>query len=126
MNMKLNKYDEYISDMILENIKNDEILLIISDDLFNILKQISHPIARKIINTKGDNYYLYKVTLLDIDDSDKNKKDNISFSLSNKTIEKIISELKLDIKKEDITPGKLEFICNKLYYNKSLKNKAIS
>jgi len=117
--MNLNNYEDYISDIILENIKNDEMILILSDELKMILNSINHPISKRILGEGNFYEHKFKITLLDVDDSDENKKDNISFSLSNKTIEKIISHFNIGINpKEEMLPSNVNELTRLLVNNK--------
>lgn len=93
----LNKFDDYMVDIILEKIKFDEIILVMSDTLKNILSGINHPIARKMLQNSNINSFKSKVTLLDADISDDNKLDNILFTTSAKTIEILIKDYYVDL-----------------------------
>lgn len=84
---KLNNFNEYQLDIILEKIRFDEIILVISDELKSILDSIDHPIANELINQEKSKSFFSKITLLDVDHSNPDKLDNISFSTSTKTIE---------------------------------------
>lgn len=115
--MNINKYNDYISDIILENIKNDELVLFMSDELKMLIGSINHPISKRIMENSENISTKFKITLLDIDNSNENKLDNISFSISNKTIEKANSLYNLNL---DLKQPISYYDNNNLYY--SIKN----
>ena len=106
------KYNDYLLDSIFERVDNpNEIYLIISDELKNILKRIKHPIAEEILlyNISGDKFNVkhFKATFLDVvnkvDSNGNEILDLISFVSSNKVIQKAATEMNLDFKnKEEI------------------------
>lgn len=70
--MKLNRFDDYIFNLILEKVANDEMILVLSDKLEKIIKRIDHDIARKLVSSNNNIDEKFKVTLLDIDDKPEN------------------------------------------------------
>ena len=90
----LNNYDNYIVDIILEKFKFDEITLVMSQELISILDAMEHPIAKKLITLNDNLSFKSKITLLDIDSSDDNKLNNISFTTSTKAIEHLPKDFK--------------------------------
>ena len=125
--MSVNKFDEYLLDSLLENVKNDLFMLIFSTKLRNILEKIEHPVAKKLLSVKNKKDFKSKITLLDIDESDENKLDNISFTMSNKLIENIIKDngLGMNPKTEELSDNDLDTIFfhvhdrDKKYFTKS-------
>ena len=105
-------YNDYKLDMILESIKNDEFRLVISKQLRSVLQKIDHPISKRILSVVSDGNFKTKVTLLDIDDSNIDEKDNVSFTMSDKLINSIISDfgLGMDTKKEKLSDSDLDEI----------------
>ena len=51
----LNNYNDYILDKLMESIKNDEIVLVISPELSSYLKDIDHPIAKHLLYYENHN-----------------------------------------------------------------------
>ena len=100
----LDKFDEYMLDLLIESVKNDETNLMLSERLYDLLRTINHPIAKKLIDNDMNDNKSFKVTLLDINDKhDINGNpilDSISFMTSNKAIEIVSKELEFDNKKE--------------------------
>lgn len=96
----LNNYDNYIVDIILEKFKFDEITLVMSQELISILDAMEHPIAKKLITLNDNLSFKSKITLLDIDSSDENKLDNISFTTSTKAIEHLTKDFNLKMDNE--------------------------
>lgn len=97
---QLHSYDDYMLEMLSEATKNDTLFLYISDRLKSLLKSIDHDIARDIIKSSDDGEPDYKVTFIDIDDSDMKKKDMISFLNSNKLLGDIYKESGLKMSDE--------------------------
>ena len=84
---KLHSFNDYMLDIIIESISNDELELELSDRLKSLLKSINHPIASRLLIDSSEGEEKYKVTYLDIDDSKPKQKDQISFFQSNKLID---------------------------------------
>lgn len=104
----VNNYSNYDFDLMMENVKNDSIMLEISVRLLELLKNISYdPIANDILDTYGmyDRDVKFKVTLLDLSDKvDANGKrvlDAISFTQSNKAIQLVAKDLNIEIKRDE-------------------------
>ena len=120
----LERYDEYKLDLILESIKNDTSMLVISERLEDKINRIDHPIAKKIIEISNKRYYeeeedKYLITLLDInnkvDTEGKDVLDSISFYQSNKVIQKIAQKMGLEIQRgEKISEYNLKNIYNNI------------
>ena len=107
----INNYDDYAVDIILEKFKFDEIILLISQELISILDAMEHPIAKKIMSINDKISFKSKITLLDIDRSDEDKLDNISFTTSTKAIENLIKDYNLKLDDEySIDSSKNNFI----------------
>lgn len=94
--MNLLDYNEYVIEEILESIKNDETILILSENLRSYLVSVKHPIAEKIVldSNIADGNATFKITFLDIVDGKKDKDGNnildiISFVQSKKAIEAV-------------------------------------
>jgi len=125
----LNNYDDYILDMILENIKNDETILLLSIRLHNIIESIDHPIAKKIIASDFNRAKInFKVTLLDINDKKgqdgKPILDSISFMTSNKAIESAAKEKNITLNKDiELTSSQIEQIYDYFLDDKSFNGK---
>lgn len=115
----INKYNDFLFYSILEKIKNDELSLIISDELSVILNNIYHPIANKLMEIEGKDDFKSKVTLLDVDNSDKTKLDNISFTVSSKATQDLIKNYFLD---EETYDSSVLLSYLKGYKNKIFKN----
>jgi hypothetical protein len=117
-------FNDFLEDIILENIKNDETLFMLSKDLIEVLKNIKHPIAQKLLFTNQNEYK--KQSLIDIVD---NEYDVFYFVNSNKIIEYIeskenlnnnfilhyINKYKDDINNKYKSKIKITKLINKLY-----------
>ena len=79
----INNYNDFIVDIILEKIKNKELKLYITPKLKKILFRIDHDIARALIHNHESGEGEFKITVLDIDDDEKNF-DKFIVSQSNK------------------------------------------
>jgi len=120
---RLYSYDDYMLEMISEGIKNDELKLIISNELRNLLLSIrSHPISKDILDQLSDIGDKSKVTYLDIDDSDPKKKDMVSYMNSNKVIDigmkKVFNDEQLSILKDKLDDDKMNSIHQYVTFNK--------
>jgi len=87
---KMHSFSDYMLEMISESAKNDELRLVISDRLRKFLIEINHPIAIDIVSVADVSKDEYKITYIDIDDSEPDKKDMISFLNSNKAIDAVM------------------------------------
>ena len=122
------KYDEYFLDSILENVKIDELFLYISQDLYNILMRVNHPIAKRIIDksNKGTifNTNKFKVTFLDVvnkvDEEGNQIFDIISFAMSEQLIKRSGNTMSLNIKNKEELSSNYSNIINDIYRNKSV------
>ena len=106
----LNNYEEHILNLITESVKRDEMVLVLSDKLSDVLSSIRHTIAKRLLSISYDPYFTYKskITLLDInnkkDSNGNDVLDSISFVSSNKAIELVAKELNIETKiGEDIS-----------------------
>ena len=116
---KMFSFDDYMLEMISEAVKNDELRLVISDTLRKYLVEIDHPIAKDIVETSDVSNKEYKVTYIDIDDSEPDKKDMISFMNSNKAIDALMKDK--NIKKDDVMSDTQLVTIKNQVYNKSDK-----
>jgi len=90
---KLITFDDYMLDMLSEAISKDKLNLVISTNLKVVLESIEdNIIAKHILLNSDDDTNEFKVTYLDIDDSNPNKKDMVSFMNSNKVIDQVIKD----------------------------------
>ena len=96
----LNKYEDYIEDIILEKFKFDEISVVISQELKSIFDAMKHPIAKRFLDVNEKTNFKSKITLLDIDRSDEDKLDRISFTTSTKAIENLKKDFNLNLNDE--------------------------
>ncbi len=115
---KISSFNDYLVDMLLEATEEaavtDELRLVISDTLRKYLINIDHPIARDIVQNADASNVEYKVTYIDIDDSDPNKKDMVSFMSSYKAIDALMKSK--DIKKDGVlSDTELKTIKNQVY-----------
>jgi hypothetical protein len=102
---KVNKYNDFILDSLLESVASDGTLpFLFSEEFLRILQLIKHPIADRIMNSENENK---PVTFIDITEEN----DKISFTTSPKIIEYLANSLEKN--KEDVKL--LDFI----KYNKS-------
>lgn len=65
--MPVDKFDDFMVDLILEKVKQQDMPLVISKRLIKVLEKINGPIAERLINADDDGEQS-KVTLLDYDD----------------------------------------------------------
>lgn len=98
-NIRVNNFTDYLLQELSEKVRNDSVALVISDRLRGVLLHIDHPIARDIIKMSDDRD-LAKVSYVDIDDSNPNRLDLVSFIVSSKAIELILKKNGWD--KEDV------------------------
>ena len=90
---KLITFDDYMLEMLSEAVSKDKLNLVISTNLKIVLESISdNTIAKHILLNSDDDTNEFKVTYLDIDDSNPNKKDMISFMNSNKVIDQVMKD----------------------------------
>ena len=91
--MNVNNYEDYILDMIVESVKNNETKLFISNRLYQLLDFMSinkhNNIANHFIGTINNDNFTTKQTYIDLDDSGL---DMVSFITSPKAIELINNE----------------------------------
>jgi len=106
-------------DMLSEAISRDRLNLLISDNLRILLEAMKeNEIAKKILLNADSEINEFKVTYLDIDDSDPNKKDVVSFINSNKVIDLVMKEK--DIPRDDnIEPETVKTIKSASYLQQS-------
>jgi len=107
-------YDDYMLEMLSEAVKGDELRLVISDTLKGYLNSIDHPIAKNIIESADSSNEEFKVTYLDIDDSDSTKKDMVSFMTSNKAIDAYMKNNDI-VKDKEMTDTQISTIKNQMY-----------
>jgi len=118
---KMFSYDDYMLEKILESVNADELKLLISKKLNDILVTIkSHPIALNILQNSNTNANDFKVTFIDIDDSDTKKKDMISFLVSNKAISLAAKSIGAELKRgEEISDTELNTFKVTAYTNQN-------
>ena len=116
---KMFSYDDYMLDMITEAVNADEMKLLISQKLKDLLSSInSHPIAMNILQNSNTNTNDFKISFVDIDDSDPKKKDMVSFMVSNKVINLAAKSLGTEIKRgEEISDTEIKQFRRKVYLN---------
>ena len=110
----VNLYNDYLLNMILESVKNDETILVLSSNLQGILTLINDEISKNLLEISKKYYSepIYKVTLLDI--VNDGKLDSISFYQSNKAIQKTATILGININRgEEISESDM----NRISYN---------
>jgi len=133
--MNVLEYNDYMLEQILESIKNDETILVLSDKMKSYLSSMKHPIAERILDDCGtsskDNF---KVTFIDIVDGKKDKNnipilDTVSFVQSNKAIEAIAKNKGVIIKQGEELNNDSNYIIkdvllynNKEYFNTKAKS----
>ena len=96
--MFLNKYDDFLLDLLFENQKVSELPFAISERLINILKDIKHPIAKELIGLNEERSDM-KFTIIDIDTEEFSPDDDIdviykrfSFVPANKLYDNILKK----------------------------------
>jgi hypothetical protein len=101
---KISTFNDYMVNMLLEATEQaaitDDLRLVISNALRKYLINIDHPIARDIVEKSNASNDEYKITYIDIDDSDPNKKDMVSFMSSYKAIDSLMKDK--NIKKDGV------------------------
>ena len=97
---KLQDFEDYSLDLLVEAITQKEIPLIFSERLRGLLMKISHPISDKLLNSDG-NRENKKTSFIDLDDSGLDK---ISFITSTKA-----AEVMADYNHQDKESGDIEF-----------------
>lgn len=113
---KLNTFDDYLLDLIEEGYKNDELMLMLSPRLENLINSIQHPIAQLLLSvTNNRNEFTNKITLLDVS-NDPNKLDNISFFTSVKLMDKLNPFSDLDLKQDEFDDYTFNKINDRLIY----------
>lgn len=121
---KVFSFNDFKLDLILEALSKDELALILSNDLYSIISNIDHPIAKDIITKVNSTEPESKITYLDIDNSEPDKKDIISFLNSNKVIDDTIKELGFKQGNiEELEPNELSNIITRALQNHDLKYK---
>lgn len=119
--MKLvESFNDYSIEMIIESVKNDTSILVLSNELAEILQMIKHPIAERLLNCYYDMSYRddnYKVTLIDIVD---NELDKVTFMQSNKAIEIVAKQLNIELSREyPLTDENKQLIYREISFNSS-------
>jgi len=94
--ININRYNDFIFDMIIEKVKSKELNLVLSTRLMNLLDKIKyHKIALHLIKEHGMPDGNFKITMLDIDDKEDNfdkfiiVQSNKAYDLSNKLLKDI-------------------------------------
>jgi len=116
--MKLNSYDDYLLDLLMEAILTKDCPLYFSDRFNKLINKIDHPISNKLNISQGKDGY--KTSYIDLDDSGLDK---ISFITSTKAIEIMVDYYRKD-KDKDINITNLEFSNSRYEYK--LKDKLYS
>jgi len=118
----INNFDKYNFDMLMEAVKNDRVMLILSNRLIYVLKNMNNPIATRILQTykKIDKDKRFKITLLDLidkaDSNDEKVLDGISFFTSSKAIELVAKDLGIELKRDEpLSDYDLTDITNKMF-----------
>ena len=95
-------YTEYMLDRIMEAVRVDQIRLVLSDRLKELLSSIDHPVAQDILamESEGDKA---KVTYIDIDNSDGDKLDSVSFMTAAKAVDFVSDKMGLERDKNTIS-----------------------
>lgn len=127
----LESFSDYSIEMILESVKNDTSILVLSNELVEILQMIKHPIAEKLLGAYYDMSYRddnYKVTLIDIVSGELDK---VTFMQSNKAIEVVAKELGIELSREyPISDEEKQKIYREMSFNSSkyfnMKNRPIT
>jgi len=124
---KMISFNDYHLKMIIESINKDEVNLILSDNLHNLLKDLNHPIAQDIIELEESGVPTSKITYIDIDDTDALKKDMVSFLNSNKVLDNMLKDEGFD-KDDDLSHNQMVEIYDKINKFKedkfNIKNRA--
>lgn len=84
----IKKFNNYLEDLLLENISDKDIPFILSDRLVQLLMGIDHPISKELLS-KNNKLDVDKITLIDYDDVDSVL---FTFSPNNKILDYIISQ----------------------------------
>lgn len=113
--MRLNNYDDYQLNLLVEAILNKDCPLYFSDRFYHLIDKINHPISDELI--KNNQKEGFKFSYIDLDDSGLDK---ISFITSTKASE-VIADYKGKDKEKDINITNLEF--NNARYDYDLKDK---
>lgn len=104
----LENFNEYRLNLILESVKNDTSILIISNNLEVKLQNVDNPIAKELLEISNKEYYdenydKYLITLLDVnkkqDSNGKDILDSISFYQSNKVIQNVANFFGIEIRR---------------------------
>ncbi len=107
---RLQNYDEYMLDLVVEAILTKTAPLMLSKRFKNLILSIEHPISKRILDAESDGKESFKYTYIDLDDKGI---DQVSFMTVTKAIETIIDDKELD-KTNDVTISDELF---KLYNN---------
>lgn len=109
---EIKDYIDYQLDLLFEAYSKDEVILVLSDRLQNIIGYIDSPISGELLIKMNDTDYTGKITLLDINDKvDSNGieiLDSISFITSNKIYDYIatnkVTDLDYNRTSRELTP----------------------
>lgn len=105
---KIEIFNDYRLNLILESVKNDTSMLIIGNNLEVKLQNIDNPIAKELLEISNKDYYdenydKYLITLIDVnnkqDSNGKDILDSISFYQSNKVIQNMANLLGIEIRR---------------------------
>lgn len=127
-----NSFNEYMEDLLLEQLTTKEMRLLISPRFRSFLETIDHPIAKDILSSSLDNDTKTKDTFVDLDDNKLNSVTCISvpkaMALLNKEFNKeefsdvelvqISKDLSSDVYKKNRIPIKINKFVEKLFPNK--------
>jgi hypothetical protein len=128
----LYNYNDFLLDKLLEQVENNDIQLILSDRLLELLKSINHPIAKELIISHLYAQDKKPLTLLDYDDNHidyftyviSNKlHDHVSKNKKNYNIETLLKN-KPDLWNYNRTSSTIGKVINKLFPNK-FKNSGV-
>jgi len=116
---KIIDFDNYMLEMLSESIEKDKLNLLISNNLKVLLDSMKdNPIASNILKNSENHKTEFKVTYIDIDDSNPNKKDMVSFINSNKVIDQVIKDKNIP-RDDNIDDTLLSAIKDTSYVNQS-------
>jgi hypothetical protein len=96
---KLDRYNEYMLNLVVEAILTKTAPLMLSKRFKNLILSIEHPISKRLLDAEIDKTESFKYTYIDLDDKGI---DQVSFMTVTKAIEAIIDDKNLN-KTDDVT-----------------------
>lgn len=87
MSMTVGTFGDHMLEIIAEGAKQDKMFLFLSERFELLLYEMNHPIAKAILGLTREFKMGYTVTFIDIDDTNKNRYDMVSYLASSKAIE---------------------------------------